>query len=101
MRKKRSHPEHPVKGQLFVAASEYYRQRADVERGLQKRDFPALDDPHPLEKNQETLLNEGKPPPCRRSRVAKKKASRHDRWDACRGRLVDVEGRQAPLPAGQ
>ena len=79
MPKKRRHPEHPARGQIVVAASEYYRKRADVGRGLKKRDFPAIDDPCPLEKKHEKLLNEGKPPPPQQRRAAKEKALRHDR----------------------
>jgi hypothetical protein len=79
MPKTRFHPEYPMKGQLFVSACEYYRQRADVERGLQRRDFPSLDEHCPIEKKQEKLLNEGKPPPPKQSRPNRRKDERRDR----------------------
>ncbi len=35
--------EHPHKRTLMVSASDYYRKRADVQRGLKKRDMPSCD----------------------------------------------------------
>jgi hypothetical protein len=41
----------------MVSGSDYYRKRADIDRGLKKRDFPAADDSTPSEKADEHKLD--------------------------------------------
>jgi len=45
--------EHPHKRTLMVSASGYYRNRADIQRGLKKRDMPSSPDLPVSEKAQE------------------------------------------------
>jgi len=54
--------EHCDKRQLMVSRTEYYRHRADVERGLKKRDFPSIEQGEPLEKKNEQAVAEDKVP---------------------------------------
>jgi hypothetical protein len=48
--------EHLHRQTLMVSASAYYRQRADIHRGLQKRDFPCANDPTPSERADEAKV---------------------------------------------
>ena len=56
------HPQHPHKRQLMVSASDYYRSRADVDRGLKKRDFPSIEQPDPSQQKQDEAVKAGKVP---------------------------------------
>ena len=53
----------PPNRQPMVSGSDYYRQRADIDRGLKKRDFPASDDSTPSEKADEQKVDAEKVPP--------------------------------------
>jgi hypothetical protein len=51
------HPdEHPHKQTHMVTASDYYRKRADIDRGLKKRDFPSAPEPAPSESADEAKV---------------------------------------------
>jgi hypothetical protein len=39
------HRQHPRNDEHMVTSSRYYRERADIERGLKKRDMPSTDEP--------------------------------------------------------
>ncbi|WP_413991178.1 hypothetical protein ACMDCR_03420 [Labrys okinawensis] len=55
--------DNPPKRQPMVSGSEYYRNRADVERGLKRRDFPSQDlDDDPSEKRDEKKVDAEKLP---------------------------------------
>jgi hypothetical protein len=53
----------PPKRQPMVSGSDYYRKRADIDRGLKKRDFPAADDSTPSEKADEQKVDAEKAAP--------------------------------------
>jgi hypothetical protein len=52
----------PPRQQPMVSGSEYYRKRADVERGLKRRDFPSQDVESPSEKQDEKKVDAEKVP---------------------------------------
>jgi hypothetical protein len=54
--------EHPSPRQHMVSGSQYYRNRADVERGLKTRDFPSVEQGDPSELAQEKAIDKGKVP---------------------------------------
>jgi hypothetical protein len=56
MQKHTRNTQHPHKRQLMVSGSEYYRKRADTDRGLKKRDFPSVEQHDPSEKENEEAL---------------------------------------------
>ena len=58
----RKHPEHPGKQQHMVSGSEYYRHRADVDRGLKKKDFPSIEQSDPSQKTQDEAVATDKVP---------------------------------------
>ncbi len=62
MRKPPTPKDHPLKDQHMVSASQYYRDRADIQRGLKKRDFPSLNVGKPSEKTQEKMAETNSPP---------------------------------------
>ena len=46
----------------MVSGSEYYRKRADVQRGLKRRDFPSVELTAPSEKHDEKQIDAEKAP---------------------------------------
>ena len=54
---KRIHRDDPHNEEHMVTSSTYYRGRADVGRGLRKRDMPSADIPTVSEKVREEVAN--------------------------------------------
>lgn len=49
--------EHPRNDEHMVTSSAYYRNRADVDRGMKKRDMPSADIATVSEKEREEIAN--------------------------------------------
>lgn len=60
MHKHHRHPESPNKKQHMVSGCEYYRKRADVDRGLKKRDFPSVEQTDPSQEKQDRAVEADK-----------------------------------------
>jgi hypothetical protein len=54
---KKAHRQHPHNDEHMVTSSAYYRNRADVDRGLKKRDMPSADIPTVSEKEREEIAD--------------------------------------------
>ncbi len=48
--------DHPANDQHMVTSSPYYRNRADIQRGMKKRDMPSSDMPAVSEKAEEKAV---------------------------------------------
>jgi hypothetical protein len=62
MQKHPRNAQHPHKRQLMVSGSDYYRKRADVDRGLKKRDFPSVEQHDPSELDDEVAVGKNQVP---------------------------------------
>ena len=58
----RKQTEHPHKRQHMVSGSDYYRNRADVERGLKKKDFPSIEQSDPSQNKQDKAVDADRVP---------------------------------------